>query len=78
MREAITRHTSLREHWPLIICECGAEILLIPNLELMGQAIEAHIEEHKQMEPNKSKAETTAERIRTLLIAQVLEKASNK
>lgn len=76
MSNFITKHACLKEEWPLILCECGAEILLIPNLELMGQAIEAHIEEHKQMEPNTVKAENTAERIRTLLIKQVLEKAS--
>ncbi len=76
--QLIKKHTCLKEQWPLIKCECGAEILLVPTLELMSQAIEAHVEEHKQKEPNKTNAEATAERIRKLLIAQVLEKASAK
>ncbi|NLE03249.1 MAG: hypothetical protein GX638_00400 [Crenarchaeota archaeon] len=42
----------------------------------MSEAIEAHISEHILDEPNKTVAEKTAERIRDLLIRQVLEKAS--
>jgi hypothetical protein len=42
----------------------------------MDKAIEAHVREHIQKETDKNKIDTTAERIRMLLITQVLEKAS--
>jgi len=33
---------------PSIKCSCGAEILLVHNVKLLSEAIEAHVEEHKQ------------------------------
>jgi hypothetical protein len=33
---------------PALVCECGCEILLVPDLEAMGQAIEKHALEHKK------------------------------
>jgi hypothetical protein len=62
---------------PLIKCECGAEILLIPDLESMSQAIENHIGEHI----NKAEQPATADcanQIREHLITQVFEKASKQ
>ena len=31
---------------PVITCVCGAEILLVPNVKKMNEAIEAHVFEH--------------------------------
>ena len=42
----------------------------------MSEAIEAHVETHKQKVKDPKEAEAEAERIRDDLIAQVLEKAS--
>lgn len=61
---------------PIIICSCGAEILLIPNVKEMNKAIEAHIEEHTKKINSAKEAEAEAERIRDDLIVKVLEKAS--
>jgi len=33
----------------LIMCECGVEIALIPDLTEMGRAIQAHALEHMQL-----------------------------
>jgi len=33
---------------PSLKCECGCEILLVPDLQAMGQAIEKHALEHKK------------------------------
>jgi hypothetical protein len=33
---------------PTIKCECGYEILLLPDLQAMGQAIEKHALDHKK------------------------------
>lgn len=62
---------------PTIKCfSCGSEIMLIPNVKLMSDAIEAHVEKHKQKVKDPKAAELEAERIRDDLIAQVMEKAS--
>ena len=73
---SIKEKVCLKEHLPFIKCECGRELLLIANLELMSEAIEAHISEHALTETNKATAQANSERIRDLLIRQVLEKAS--
>ncbi len=73
---SVKERVCLKEHLPLIKCECGAEILLIPNLELMNKSIESHVTEHIKKETDKGKLGAAAERIRVLLITQVLEKAS--
>ena len=36
----------LQERLPTIKCECGAEILLLPDLQAMNRAIKAHVAEH--------------------------------
>jgi hypothetical protein len=32
---------------PVIKCVCGFEILMVPNLKVMDQAIENHVAKHK-------------------------------
>jgi hypothetical protein len=59
---------------PTIKCECGAEILLIQQLDLMGQAINSHVEEHRARVSDPIKANALAKRIEDLLIKQVFEK----
>ena len=58
-------------------CECGAEILFLPDGRAMGQAIEAHVAAvHMQKSKDPAGAAAEAERIRDALIAQVLSIAS--
>ena len=59
----------------IIKCDCGEEILLIPDLEEMGKAIEIHAEKHQQKISDPTKAQAEAERVKNLLIVQVLLKA---
>lgn len=33
---------------PVVCCECGAEILLVPDLKAMNLAIKAHVAKHKE------------------------------
>ena len=62
---------------PVITCSvCGKEILLVPNVKLMSEAIDAHVENHRQKMKDAKADEKDLERIRDDLIAQVLEKAS--
>lgn len=63
-------------HLPLLKCECGAEILLLPDLRLMNHAIEVHVSEHRKKEKDPKKASIEAARIRDILIDQLLKKAS--
>jgi hypothetical protein len=42
----------LKEHLPLITCDCGAQILLLPDLHAMNVAIKAHVTEHRKKEKN--------------------------
>ena len=52
-------------------CECGAEILLLPDVRAMGQAIEVHVALHMQKLKAPAGATAEAERVRDALIAQV-------
>ena len=64
------------ERLPTVKCECGAEILLLPDVGAMSRAIEVHVAEHMQKSKASAGAAAEAERIRTALIAQVFSKAS--
>jgi hypothetical protein len=58
-----------------IKCECGFEILLLPDVKTMGNAIEAHVTQHiRKLKPSASAAE--AESLRDALIVQVFSKLS--
>jgi hypothetical protein len=59
---------------PIIQCECGAQILLIQKLDLMGKAIDNHVEEHRTSVSDPIKANALAKHIEDLLIKQVFEK----
>lgn len=61
-----------------IKCECGAEILLVPDLSAMRKAIETHAELHRAMPEdcsktaaeNEAEAEFEVERIKDYLFAE--------
>ena len=58
-------------------CECGAEILLLPDVKTMGNAIEAHVTQHIQKTKDPANTATAeAESLRDTLIAQVFNKIS--
>jgi hypothetical protein len=60
----------------LIECECGAKILLLPDLKEMNCAIEAHVAEHKKIEKSTMKAKIAVRKIRQNLTQQVIRKAA--
>jgi len=62
---------------PIIKCSCGAEILLVPNVKKMNEAIEAHILEHTKKIKDAKEAEAESECVRSDLIIKVLEKAGD-
>lgn len=59
----------------IIKCECGTEILMLPDLKETSRAIENHVSEHRNREKDFEKARAEEERVRDGLITQVLRKA---
>jgi len=55
-----------------VSCECGDEILLVPDLKEMGKAIDDHVEMHLQCLKAPSCTVAEAERLKDALIGQVL------
>jgi hypothetical protein len=62
-------------HKGFIICpDCGEEILLIPTLRVMNDAIENHIRKHKELlKDNPIKLHQTAILVRLSFMTQVLQ-----
>ena len=56
-----------------ITCQCGAQILLVPDLKEMNSSIEAHVKEHKKKD---GISDAEAEIILDDLIAQIFGKIS--
>ena len=63
----------LNKKLPTIKCECGKEILLVPDLKAMSKAIETHAFEHGKGKKSE-KAASEVEHILDFLTMQVLEK----
>jgi hypothetical protein len=74
--KSVDKDRELVEHLPLLKCECGAEILLLPDLKVMNHAIEVHVAEHRKKEKDPCKAAAAASHVRQILIEQLLKKAS--
>ena len=53
----------LKEGLPLIKCECGAEILVVPDLRAMNRAINTHVAKHKQRERTDKKNVVSSNKI---------------
>jgi hypothetical protein len=58
---------------PIIVCECGQEILVIPDLKEMTRCIEAHARSHSEKESNPCESEAEFNRIEEQLTQKVLE-----
>ncbi len=61
----------------VIVCECGAKILLVPDMDEMVKCIKEHATEHERREPIKERAETEHFRIEQLLAQKVLQAISH-
>jgi hypothetical protein len=63
---------SFSRRLPIITCACGYEILILPDVKIMSQAIEKHVLEHK----NKGATDSEADKIEFELIAQLFKKVA--
>jgi len=66
-RENADADKHLKERLPIVNCECGAEILVVPDLQAMNRAIKTHVAEHRKREKNAKNNEITSGRINQLL-----------
>jgi hypothetical protein len=71
------KETNDNDTLPAVNCFCGVKILLVPDVRLMSEAIEAHIKEkHMSKTVDSVEAEVETEKVREYLIMQVFDKAS--
>jgi hypothetical protein len=68
---------SFRKDLPIVLCECGEEILVIPDLEEMAHCIETHAIIHETKEADPSKAKEEYSRIEEQLTQKVLIKIAD-
>ena len=68
----------LKEGLPLIRCECGAEILVVPDLRAMNRVIKIHVTEHRKREKTALKNVVPSIKINQLLVQRTLLKASEE
>ena len=61
---------------PIIVCMCGAEFLLLPDLAEMSKVITEHAQAHREKAETKRAGEAVFLNVEDHLTAQVLEKAS--
>lgn len=77
-RENAQTDIYLKERLPLIKCECGTEILVLPDLRAMNRAINTHVAKHKQMERTDKKNVVSSNKICERLSRLTLVKASEE
>jgi hypothetical protein len=58
----------------IIKCECGFEIPVIPEMETVGNAIDAHVEDHRRKQKDSIKGEIAANHIHDYLFKKLFEK----
>ena len=63
---------NLDQKLPLVVCECGFRILLVPDLDEMTRSIEAHAAAHEINETDPKRAEAEHCRIEELLTQKTL------
>ena len=68
----------LKESLPIISCECGTEILVVPDLKAMNVAIKTHVAEHRKKERNTKNSGTTSGKISQLLSELTLIRVSQQ
>jgi hypothetical protein len=73
----MNQNHAFRNGLPIVLCECGEKILVIPDLNEMARCIETHaiIHEKKEADPDKAKAEYS--RIEEQLTRKVIIKIAN-
>jgi hypothetical protein len=66
------KNRKLRSTLPTVVCECGKEILVVPDLLEMERCINEHAATHTKGEPDSAKAHIEFDRIEDILTQKVL------
>jgi len=77
VKKELTSRNLIRD-LPVVSCECGARILLVPDLDEMVRSVEAHASRHGRNEADPKNAEIEHCRIEELLTEKILILASKK
>ncbi len=70
------KNRKLRSTLLTVVCECGKEILVVPDLLEMERCINEHVATHIKGEPDSAKAQAEYNRIEDILTQKVLIKIS--
>jgi len=76
--KSATVDAPFKEGLPIIRCECGAEILVVPDLQAMNRAIKTHVVEHRRNERHIKENLSTPGKINELLSQLTLIKMSQQ
>jgi hypothetical protein len=57
----------LKKRLPLVNCECGAQILVLPDLQAMNRAIKTHVTEHRKKKGSTKRSTASPSDISQLL-----------
>ncbi len=68
----------LKKGLPIINCECGAEILVLPDVKAMNKAIKIHLAEHRKKGGNTGNNGSTSSEISQLLTQLTLIQMSHQ
>jgi hypothetical protein len=68
----MSQNHSFRKGLPIVLCECGEKILIIPDMEEMVRCIEMHASIHGEKEADSKKAKAEYSRIEEQLTRKVI------
>lgn len=72
----------LKGRLPVVCCECGAEILLVPDLKAMDLAIKTHVAKHsvkgRKVEGNERTSGKISQLLSQLTLKKVIEVSDSK
>ena len=68
----------LKRRLPIINCDCGAEILVVPDVKAVNRAIRTHVAEHGRIRRNSKKYLIASDKISKLLSERTLIKMSEQ
>jgi hypothetical protein len=68
----------LKQKLSVITCECGTDILLLPDLKAMNRAINVHVKEHRKKGRPAKKNVKTSSNISELLSQRLLIKITEQ
>jgi hypothetical protein len=68
----------LKKRLPIINCECGDEILVVPDLQAMNRAIKTHAGKHRKKTSNTQKKHITPNKVIEMLSQLTIMKMSKQ